>query len=72
MTLEKQLESLKFRADMLESNKVCKERCEAILLDCILECASDDTSCSSQCIRLDTDCIDGKIFYGSKRSHKNS
>ena len=41
---------------------VCKERCEAILLDCILDCAGDDAACLSQCIREDTECIDGKNF----------
>ena len=54
---------MKFRAAILELNKVCKERCEAILLDCILECTSEDTTCLSQCIREDTECIDCKFSF---------
>ena len=45
----------------MELNIVCKERCEAILSDCITDCALD-TACLSECIREDTECIEGKKF----------
>ena len=34
-------------------------RCENALLDCILAC-DDDVGCLSECIRLETECTNGK------------
>ena len=56
---------------VLELNEVCKERCEVILLDCILQCDPNDTTCLSQCIREDTNCIDCKN-EGSKSLGNNN
>ena len=44
-----------------ELRDACTERCETSLLECILEC-SNDTTCLTNCIRLETECINGEIF----------
>ena len=46
---------------VVDLNKICTERCEAVLLQCINECPNNDTNCFSQCIREQTDCFNGKI-----------
>ena len=52
-----------FRADIVELNKVCKERCEVILLDCLLQCPSHDNACLRQCIRAETECVNCKLYF---------
>ena len=44
-----------------ELRDACTERCETSLLECILEC-SNDTACLTNCIRLETECINGKSY----------
>ena len=38
----------------------CKDRCEIISIECILDC-DNDTLCMSQCSRDNTECLNGKI-----------
>ena len=40
-------------------NNECVSRCENALLECILAC-EDDVECLSECIRLETECTNGK------------
>ena len=37
------------------------DRCEAISVECVLNCAADDTACISQCFRENTECLNGKL-----------
>ena len=47
----------KFRVP--ELNLVCTERCEQTLLECFVGCGND-MNCVSDCIREETNCIQGK------------
>ena len=49
-----------FRVPELE--EICVKRCENELLDCILGWG-DSVDCLSACIRLETECIEGKFEY---------
>ena len=52
---------------VVDLNRICKERCEASHLQCILDCPTDDVTCLSKCIREETDCFSGKLSMSSLR-----
>ena len=45
-----------------ELKQICVERCEVVLLDCILGC-SDNVECLSGCIRLETECLESELLF---------
>ena len=52
-----------FRVPDLE--KVCMERCENDLLECVIYCGND-SACISACMRLEQECEDSKSKFPSK------
>ena len=47
---------------VLNLNEICMERCDADLLQCILNCPENDTSFLSVCIREENECTHGEFF----------
>ena len=57
---------------VLNLNEICTERCGATLLQCIQGCEPDDSSCLSECIRDEIECINGNLLVDISKSIPNT
>ena len=46
-------------------NRICSEKCQESLLNCISSCSDDDVNCLSQCNRDEAACTIGKFMFTS-------
>ena len=52
-----------FSLSVPNANQKCKDRCEHLLIECLAGCTTDDYNCMRNCLRVETQCIDGEYFF---------